>query len=315
MGNQIRAGDDSKRNPKIGGRLMQCWLYSRVSTFRNICRNCRKIFLDSAQYPVCPACGSKDIEKSQDTENQLIILRQWAASLGHTVVAEYVDRASGKTAERTEFKRMMIDLHARQPRSPVLIAFWALDRLSREGVEQTLKHLRIITEAGGHWKSYTEQYLDSLGPFSEAVIALLACLAKQQRVRLSENTRAGIERARITGTKTGRPHGRPESVSRELVLEVYGKTKSYRGAARVLQICTNTVRNAVIGRPEEQPKAIEWSDPVWGKIVDGMFVEDRAGRTVVRFDLGTQQAHCMNHQQLLSLCRHLHKPEDDEDDD
>jgi DNA invertase Pin-like site-specific DNA recombinase len=285
---------------------MNAWLYARVSTYSNNCNNCRKTFLDSAKSPVCPVCGSSDVQKSQDTENQMIVLRQWMASLGHTVTAVYEDRASGKTGEREQFKKMMLDIRARRPRAPIVVGFWALDRLSREGALATLKYLQDITNMGAHVKSYTEQYLDTMGPWGEAIIAFLATIAKQQRIRLAENTRAGIERARIHGTKSGKPHGRPQKFSRAEALAIFEQLKSYRGTARVLGVCQTAVRNVILGRQEEVPTTIEWSDPVWGRLVDGLFVEAVDGRTVVRYDLGTQQAHCLNHQQLLSLCRHLH---------
>jgi len=41
--------------------------------------------------------------------------------------------------------------------------------------------------------------------FREAVISILAVVAKQERVRLSERTRAGLERARKQGKVLGRP--------------------------------------------------------------------------------------------------------------
>ena len=40
------------------------------------------------------------------------------------------------------------------------------------------------------FKSYTGQYLDSTGIFKDAVISILAVVAKQERVRLSERTKA-----------------------------------------------------------------------------------------------------------------------------
>ena len=55
------------------------------------------------------------------------------------------------------------------------------------------------------WRSFTEQYLDSTGIFREAVIGILAAIAKQERVRLAERTRAGLERVRREGTRLGRP--------------------------------------------------------------------------------------------------------------
>ncbi len=83
--------------------------------------------------------------------------------------------------------------------------FWALDRFSREGVLETLKHLERLDSYGVAYKSYTEQYIDSAGIFRDPIIAFMAALAKQERVRLSERTRAGLDRAKSQGKKLGRP--------------------------------------------------------------------------------------------------------------
>jgi DNA invertase Pin-like site-specific DNA recombinase len=70
---------------------------------------------------------------------------------------------------------------------------------------ETLNHLQRLTGYGVHYRSYTEQYLDSTGIFKEAVIGILAAVAKQERVRLSQRTVAGLERARAQGRVGGRP--------------------------------------------------------------------------------------------------------------
>jgi DNA invertase Pin-like site-specific DNA recombinase len=93
---------------------------------------------------------------------------------------------------------------ASQRRFDVLL-FWSLDRLSREGVLETLQHLNRLTGYGIQWRSYTEQYLDSTGMFRDAVIGILAAIAKQEKVRISERTKAGLERARREGRILGRP--------------------------------------------------------------------------------------------------------------
>ena len=47
--------------------------------------------------------------------------------------------------------------------------------------------------------------MDSCGIFKDAVLSILATIAKQERVRLSERTTAGLERARKAGRIGGRP--------------------------------------------------------------------------------------------------------------
>jgi DNA invertase Pin-like site-specific DNA recombinase len=95
------------------------------------------------------------------------------------------------------------------------VLFWSLDRFSREGVLETLQHLQRLTSHGVEWFSYREEYLRSVGVFRDAVLAVLAAIAKQERVRLSERVQAGLSRAKAQGKKLGRPHAtvRPERVT------------------------------------------------------------------------------------------------------
>ncbi len=138
----------------------------------------------------------------QDTENQLVQLREYAGKEGWTIHREYVDYESGSKADRAEFQLMFAD--ARQRKFDVLL-FWALDRLSREGVLETLQHLNRLESYGISYKSFTEQFFDSCGVFKDAILAILATLAKQERVKRSERTRAGLKIARAKGTTLGRP--------------------------------------------------------------------------------------------------------------
>jgi DNA invertase Pin-like site-specific DNA recombinase len=61
---------------------MRVALYSRVST------------------------DSKNKAKRQETENQLLQLRAFAATQGWIVGREYVDRVTGGTADREQFQQM-----------------------------------------------------------------------------------------------------------------------------------------------------------------------------------------------------------------
>src|ERR1039458_4829746 len=89
-------------------------------------------------------------DRGQDTENQLIQLRTFAASQGWTITAEYVDRASGKRGDREQFQRMFT---AASKREFDILLFWSLDRLSREGTVATLNHLERLTIYGVNYRS------------------------------------------------------------------------------------------------------------------------------------------------------------------
>lgn len=86
-----------------------------------------------------------------------------------------------------------------------LVLFWALDRLSREGALKTLQHLDRLESYGVGFRSFTEPYFDSCGIFKEAVVSIVATLAKQERIKRSERTKAGLARVRSEGRRLGRP--------------------------------------------------------------------------------------------------------------
>ena len=179
----------------------------------------------------------------QDAENQLEQLRTFCRRSGWEITREYVDHLSGKNDKRPQFQAM---LTAASRRDCDVVLFWSLDRFTREGTLATLKHLERLTSAGVGWKSYTEQYLDSLGPFSDAVLAILACIARQERLRISERTKAGVERARRQGKHCGRP---ARVFRRDQALEMHRAGMSYRAIAEKLEVSFMTVKRAVTKVP------------------------------------------------------------------
>jgi DNA invertase Pin-like site-specific DNA recombinase len=174
----------------------------------------------------------------QDNENQLLQLREFAAKQGWQIIREYVDSESGSKANRPEFQRMFEDASRRKFD---LLLFWALDRLSREGVLETLQHLNRLTSYGVAYRSYTEQFFDSCGIFKDAVLAIMATLAKQERVKRSERTKAGLERVRASGKTLGRP-ARLNGQYRAQIAALRAQGLSLRAVGRELGISEGSVR-------------------------------------------------------------------------
>jgi DNA invertase Pin-like site-specific DNA recombinase len=147
-------------------------------------------------------------DKGQDPLNQLLQLRSFCQQQGWAVVAEYTDEVSAKNGDRAGCKAMWRDVAAH--RFDCLL-FWSLDRLTREGVLHTLTYLRRLKDQGVAFKSFTEQYIDSLGVFSDAIIGILAAIAQQERIRISDRTKAGLARVKAKGVRLGRPESKTPS--------------------------------------------------------------------------------------------------------
>jgi DNA invertase Pin-like site-specific DNA recombinase len=147
------------------------------------------------------------LDKGQDAENQLAQLRAWAGASGHTIVAEYADHVSGSKGERQRpgFARMLTDAHKRRFD---VVAVWALDRLTREGMAAAIAYMQRLNAAGVHFYSYSEPALSTHGKDDltrNVLLTVMAELAKVERVRISERTKAGLDRVRAKGTRLGRP--------------------------------------------------------------------------------------------------------------
>ena len=179
----------------------------------------------------------------QDTENQLIALREYCVKQGWVIAGEYVDHDSGGHSRRAHFQQMFADARARRFD---LVLFWSLDRLSREGVSQTLAHLQRLTDAGVGWRSFTEEFLDSTGLFKDAVIAILAVIAKQERIRRSERASAAIARLRRAGT-TDHLGRKPKVIGAKLetVRQLRADGLSLRAIAAKLRVSPMTVQRVV----------------------------------------------------------------------
>lgn len=138
----------------------------------------------------------------QELSNQTRELHEYAKRMGWKVVGEYLDQVSGRKADRPQFQAAMKD--ARKRKFDVLL-FWSLDRLSREGVLKTLLILNQLSGYGVKYRSLQEQWIDSLGAFSDAIVGILATVAKFEADRMSSRVRSGLARAKAQGKVLGRP--------------------------------------------------------------------------------------------------------------
>lgn len=152
-------------------------------------------------------------KRYQEPENQLEPLRSWAASQGWEIFQEYTDRASGANHDRPEFKRMLNDAMLLKFKA---ILVWKLDRFSREGISHTLSYIQKLRGRGCGLKSLSESWVDTSddNPIGEILIALFSWVAAEERRKISERTKLGIQRRKNLGIwKGGRPRKRVPPIS------------------------------------------------------------------------------------------------------
>ena len=142
-------------------------------------------------------------KKGQDPENQLQQLRTWCSRMDYEIVREYVEHESGARGadRRPEYAQMFVAA-ARREFDMVLV--WALDRFSRNGLTSTVVDLERLSSHGVGFHSYSEPHLSTDNELvRDVLLAVLASLAKLERQKIGERTKAGLERAMAKGKRLG----------------------------------------------------------------------------------------------------------------
>ena len=186
--------------------------------------------------------------KNQDYHNQIDQLKEFASKNSWDIVDEISDIASGgkSSADRMGLNKVFEMAHKKKFD---ILLFWSLDRLSREGARETIQYLTRLDDYGIAFHSFSEPFLTNIGFLKDAIISLLACLAKQEKTRISERTKAGLQRTvRVNGTKLGRPKTPKEKIKRAVKLREQGLSFSAIGekmglsGARAFQLVAKTLR-------------------------------------------------------------------------
>ena len=124
------------------------------------------------------------------------------------------------------------------------MVFWRLDRFSRKGALATLRYLKELKDHGVNYKSFTEPYLDSLGPFGDVIVSMLATIAAQDLIKISENTKAALAKKKAAGQRLDAPTKGTDIIERVRRLKSAGT--SNQAIARALKISPSTVAKYLV---------------------------------------------------------------------
>lgn len=173
----------------------------------------------------------------QTVANQAADVRQLALARGYEpVLYEEVESAA---KARPVLDGMLADVRAGRVQA---VAVWALDRLHRS-MTGAINTVLELDRLGVPVLSVREGWLDTTGPVRPLLVAIFGWVAEQERTRLIERTKAGLERARREGKRLGRLPAPAAKVA--AALERVRQGTSIREAAKAEGLNRETVRRAV----------------------------------------------------------------------
>ncbi len=149
-------------------------------------------------------------DKGQNPETQHMANRNYAAAYSDKIVAEFTDE--GITGDSVFFDRPHgpeIDNMLAKRQAGGIIVF-AIDRFSRRDPFKVNSELEIIRQRGLVLKSVSEPFLNTDSEFRQIVQFMITWFANYFLKQHIKKVRAGMERAAKSGTRSGKPIGRPK---------------------------------------------------------------------------------------------------------
>jgi len=174
-------------------------------------------------------------DESQDPENQLIRLRQYALERQWEIVGEYVDRASGADAFRPDLDRMTADALARRFG---LVLTTKIDRVARSA--RNLLNLLEDLKGRGVQFECSDQPISTSDSTGRFLVTTLGAVAELERELISERTKAGLARARGLGKRLGHP---AIEIDMDAVRRMRSEGKGYRAIAKAIGVSHQTIKN------------------------------------------------------------------------
>ena len=150
----------------------------------------------------------------QNTGAQYDALIQEAVRRGLTVVRVFDVTASGFHGEQEHELSRLVDGLQRREYSTVIC--WAIDRLTRQGVSETLQAVNRIARAGGTLISLQEPWIETSGEVRDLLLAVLGWVANFESRRRSERIKSGLARRRAAGLPVGRLQGAKDKKPRKV---------------------------------------------------------------------------------------------------
>src|SRR3972149_6265918 len=150
----------------------------------------------------------------QTAENQLPSILDYCKSHWWPEPEVYAENESAwKAGHQAELAKLLRELRTGRRAYDYLVIF-ALDRLSRGGIRAIFPLLDAFEGQNCKVVSVKESWLPVSGSLRDLFISMVSWAAQYESDRKSQNTKAGLERARLQGRFPGRPRGSKDKVKR-----------------------------------------------------------------------------------------------------
>jgi DNA invertase Pin-like site-specific DNA recombinase len=177
----------------------------------------------------------------QSTENQELVLRDVAARMDCQIVRVFSDEGISGAKGRENRPGYDALLKAAVRHEFDVVMAWSVDRLGRslQGLVNFLEELRALKiDLFLH-----QQGLDTSTPTGRAMYQMAGIFAEWERAIIRERVIAGLARARVRGTKSGKPIGRGKiSLAKErAIAEALTEGMGVHKTARLVKVGIGTV--------------------------------------------------------------------------
>ena len=149
----------------------------------------------------------------QTTENQIPPLEKYAHDEGWQIVKIYAENDTAwKAGHQKELSNAFVAASNHQ--FDVLLV-WAVDRLTRQGIQEIFTIINTFEKYGVHVVSLQEKFLKDMDDgFRPVYLSLLGWAAKFDSDRKSKRIKAALDRRRALGLPVGRVKGAKDKPDR-----------------------------------------------------------------------------------------------------
>lgn len=165
-------------------------------------------------------------------------LIQAAKARGFTIAMWYEEKVTGKSLKRPELTRLRDDA---KNRTIAVLFVWALDRLSRSGIIDSLGLVKELDARGVQVISLKDPIPDPGEPTRDLVLSVLFWVAEQESRRRSERTKAALNLLKEKGVRLGRPK---RDVDLGRVFELRKAGRSWRSISKALKVSKSAILRA-----------------------------------------------------------------------